>query len=159
MTMTAVSTKLQRRQLRFKTLDEVVADARAIVSSPHTTVGRWSAGQILDHLASGIECAFDGYGFQAPLLIRLAVRPFRNSVLVRPMRAGFRLPKRGAILLPSDTVSTEQALARLENCTERLKSANPTQPHPVLGRLTPHEYRLLHLRHSELHLSFIVPGE
>ncbi|MBL8849394.1 MAG: DUF1569 domain-containing protein [Planctomycetaceae bacterium] len=155
--MTSLTSTPQRRQLRFHTLDDIVDDARAIVNAPHATLGQWSAGQILDHLAAGIECAFDGYGFRAPLLIRLLVRPFRNGVLVKPMRAGFRLPKRGAILLPKDTVDTQQALARLERCTERLKAENPTQPHPVLGYLSAPDYRLLHLRHSELHLSFIVP--
>ena len=83
--------------------------------------------------AAGIDCAFEGFGFQAPLLIRLAVRPFRNGILVKPMRAGFRLPKRGAILLPNDIVSIEHALARLERCTERLKVEDPTHLHPVLG--------------------------
>jgi hypothetical protein len=148
----------QRRTLRFSSLDDMLADARQVVASPHTTTGQWTAAQILDHIARAIDCSLDGFGFSAPLWIRMLVRPFRNGVLVRPMRAGFRLPRRGAVLLPQTAITLDDALARLETSAARLKTENAEQPHPVLGSLTPEEYRLLHLRHAELHLSFILPS-
>lgn len=137
----------------------MLADARAAVERPYATVGQWSAGQIFDHLARAIDCSFDGFGFRAPLWIRLLVKPFRNSALVRPMRAGFQLPNRAAVLLPADAVPVEDALRRLEHSVRRLQTEDPLHEHPVLGRLTPEEYRRLHLRHSELHLGFIVPTQ
>ena len=135
----------------------MLTDTRQVVTHSHATSGQWTAAQILDHLARAIDCSFDGFGFSFPLWIRMLVRPFRNGVLVRPMRAGFRMPKRSAVLRPPETATLDTALARFERSTERLKSENPQQPHPVLGLLSPQEYRLLHLRHAELHLSFILP--
>lgn len=147
----------QRRTLRFSSLDEMLTDTRQVVGNSHVTTGQWTAAQILDHLSRAIDCSFDGFGFSAPLWIRILVRPFRNGLLLRPMRAGFRVPQRGAVLLPSDAVTLEDALARLERSTTRLQNERPEQPHPVLGVLSPQEYRLMHLRHAELHLSFILP--
>jgi len=148
-----------RRTLRFDSLDAMLDDARQAVARPHATVGNWTAGQILDHLTKAMDGGFDGFGFQSPLLIRLLVKPFRNGLLVKPMRSGFRLPRRAATLLPPDTVPEADALARFERSVERLKSHSPTHIHPIMGRLTAEEYRLLNLRHAELHLSFIVPAE
>jgi hypothetical protein len=148
-----------RRTLRFESLDAMLNDARAVVQRPHVTVGNWTTGQILDHVARVMDCAFDGFDFRLPFWIPWLVKPFRNRFLVQPLRSGVRLPRRAANLLPSEPVTTEEALARLERSVERLKSQNPTQLHPVLGRLTSDEHRRLNLRHAELHLSFIVPAE
>jgi hypothetical protein len=30
-------------------------------------------------------------------------------------------------------------------------------PNPVFGAMTPEDWKRLHLRHAELHLSFVVP--
>lgn len=147
----------RRRTLQFDTLSDVLADARDVVHRPHTTVGRWTCAQILEHLAVAMDLSFDGYGFQAPWWIRLLTLPVRNRFLVRPMPAGVRLPRRAAILLPRETVSEEVALQHLERSIARFDAESPGQPHPVFGRLTPDEYRLLHLRHCELHQSFVIP--
>ena len=149
----------QRRTLRFETLDEMLDDARDVVRRPHVTVGNWTDGQILDHLARTMNCGFDGFGFQAPLWIRLMIKPFRNGLLVKPMKSGYRLPNDAVNLQPEADVSSEDALSRFERSVERLKAEDPQQLHPFIGRLTPEEYRRLNLRHGELHLSFIVPTE
>lgn len=149
----------QRRTLKFETLDAMLEDARQVVTHPHVTVGNWTEGQILDHLTRTIDCGFDGFGFQAPLWIRLFIKPFRNSVLVKPMKSGYRLPQQAVNLQPESDVPSDEALSRFESSVERLKTEDPLQLHPFMGRLTPVEYRLLNLRHGELHLSFIVPTQ
>lgn len=135
----------------------MLEDARHVVAGPFTTTGHWTAAEIFDHLARAFDGSLDGYGFVAPLWLRLLVRPFRNGILVKPMKSGIRLPARAATLLPAKDASTEEALAHLERSAQRLKSEKPEHFHPIMGRLTPEEYLLLHLRHAELHLGFIVP--
>ncbi|QDU37345.1 hypothetical protein Mal4_16550 [Maioricimonas rarisocia] len=155
----SASTSL-RRPLRFESLDEIVEDVQTTTSGSYHVVGRWSYGQILDHLARSTKSTFDGFGFQAHWTLRTVAAPFlRHAFLYRPMRAGFRLPASAAALIPSDGVTVEESLARLIHELKRFESETPTAPHPLLGKLSHEEYVLLCLRHSELHLSFVIPEE
>lgn len=147
-----------RRTLRFESLDAILDDAEQLAARPHRVLGHWSLGQILDHLARNIDCFFTGFGFQAPWLVRWTLGPLlKRRILTRGMAAGFRLPKRAAVLLPEPAVATDEGLRHLRSAIERLRRETPTHPHPVLGRLTADEVRRLTQRHAELHLSFVVP--
>lgn len=146
-----------RRSLHFKQLGDILADVRQLDAAPRRLLGRWSDAQILEHLALGVDMAFDGYGFRAPWPLRAFVHLIKNRILTGPMSAGLRLPRRGAALLPPADISWEQALHHLERAIARFDDEVPQHPHPILGRLTRMEYELLTLRHAELHLSFIVP--
>lgn len=154
----AAATRPQRRVLRFESLDDILADAERMASSPHVTVGNWSLGQILDHLARGSDALFDGFGFQAPWLARALLAPLvKKRVLNRSMPAGFRLPARGRAALVSESpVEIQEGLAQLQKSLRRFDAESPDQPHPFLGRLTRDEAIRLQLRHAELHLSFVV---
>jgi FPC/CPF motif-containing protein YcgG len=48
------------------------------------------------------------------------------------------------------------ALQRLRNAVARLQNERMTAKHPVLGQLNHDEWNQLHLRHAELHLSFVT---
>ena len=146
-----------RRDLRYETLDEVIADAERLATTKFHTLGQWTYPQILDHLTKSIVGSLDGYGFKAPWLLRVFVAPLaKNSVLHKQMKPGFRLPN-SASHLPATEVDLQAALEGLRKAIARLKAEPQREPHPFLGRLTDQEYNLLHLRHSELHMSFVVP--
>ena len=153
----STTTLAVRRPLHFRRLDEILSDVRELGSAPRRLLGRWTDAQIVEHLALGIDMAFDGYGFRAPWPVRGFVHLIKNRVLTGPMPSGFRLPRRGAALLPPADVTWDAAVRHLERAIARFDSEVPQHPHPVLGRLTKMEYELLALRHAELHLSFIVP--
>ena len=148
-----------RRDLHFRTLDEILDDVRQLSSAPRRMLGRWTDAQIIQHLAIAVNMSFDGYGFRSPWPIRLAAHMVKNRILTGRMPAGIRLPRRGAAMLPAPEASWDAAVEQLERAIGRFAAETPAQPHPVLGRLTRMEYELLHLRHAELHLSFIVPAE
>ncbi len=150
----------QRRQVVYATLDEFLTDVRGLVGGHVTTVGNWTLAQILEHLARAIDSSIDGFSFQANWLVRKLVAPLlKNRLLTGRMQPGYNLRSRAASYLPAPDCELDSALAHLEQATARLDTTPPTASHPFLGRLSEREWLALHLRHAELHMSFVVPSE
>ena len=148
---------LNRRELHFRSLDAVVADAEALVASPYTrTLGKWSLDRLLMHLASAINGSIDGISAKAPWFIRLLAPFLKKRFLTKTMSAGFQLPKHiEADFFPAAD-SPRDAFEKLRAAVARLQNEKMTAKHPVLGKLTHEEWTQLHMRHAELHLSFAV---
>ncbi|MFM9964082.1 MAG: DUF1569 domain-containing protein [Planctomycetaceae bacterium] len=148
-----------RRTVRYSALSEVVQDAEHLIGNHHT-VGNWSFGQICQHLSKTMNASIDGFGFQAPWWVRWLVAPMvKNSFLTKPMKPGFKIPEYGKAFLPDDSVPAEEGLRLLKAAVERLSHETPTASHPAFGKLASEEIMQLHLRHCEMHMSFIVPAE
>jgi len=155
MTTTATTA---RRELCYGSLDEVLADAERLAKGKVRTLGQWTYPQILDHLGKSIVASMDGYGFKAPWLVRVFIAPLaKNSFLTKPMKPGFKLPSSATAILPGSDVSLQATLEGLRKAIARLKVEPSRAPHPFLGSLADQEYTALHLRHSELHMGFVVP--
>jgi hypothetical protein len=75
------------------------------------------------------------------------------------MPAGFTLPRQMSHFMPGDDVQVATSLGKLRTWTERLKVECPPLQHPAFGQLSHVDWIRLHLRHAELHLSFIVPDD
>ena len=146
-----------RRELHFHTLQDCLADAEHMSQVEVRCLGNWSLGQILKHVAEGMHSSIDGSRFKPPLLFRLIGPFFKKRILTKRMTAGFQLPADAAkVLVPGDT-STEEGLKALRLAVERLQKEDNRAPSPFLGMLTREESDQVHLRHAELHLSFVVP--
>ena len=151
---------LGRRQLSFRTLEDVLAEGERLSQGRVQTVGNWSLGQILDHLATWMEFSIDGVPAHIAWPLRLVLRPFRKQILRRPMPAGFRWPADAdPRLVPQGPVSDAEGLEHLRRAVARLRAGSDRAPSPLLGKLTPEEWEQLHLRHAEHHLSFVLPSE
>jgi hypothetical protein len=76
------------------------------------------------------------------------------------MPAGFKLPPTAQKQLqgPGDT-DVHEALDSLQVAVRRLQQDPHRAPHPVFGQMTLDEWNQLHLRHAELHLSFVDVAE
>jgi hypothetical protein len=150
-----------RRSLRFASLDDLLSDAQRCADADHAGTlrrsGNWSLGQTLDHLASWIDYGFDGYPFRPAFVLRL-LGPLIKRQALRGLTSGVRIPGAPDGTYATDAVSTEEGLAHLRRSVERLKGRAPTIRNPVFGPMTHEEWRSLHLRHAELHLSFMHPG-
>jgi hypothetical protein len=148
-----------RRQLRFASFDEMVADAERLVSSPNTKMlGNWPLGPLLGHLATAINSSIDGTFGLAPWYIRVVGPFFKRRFMTKGMSAGFRLPKAiESNYFPAGR-SPQEGLDEVRKAVGRTRTEQMTGRHPVLGKLTNDEWTQLHLRHSELHLSFAMPG-
>jgi hypothetical protein len=153
-----------RRQLRFSTTDEAVAEAELLVEAEKEgrlqRCGNWTLGQVLGHLATWANFAFDGYPAEvhAPFFVRWIVRMFRGQILRKGMMAGVRVGKVPGGTVGLDLLEPEEGLRRFRAAMERLKSAAPTAANPVFGRMTHEQWIALNLRHAELHMSFLLHG-
>jgi hypothetical protein len=148
-----------RRELHFNSLDEVVADAGRLVASPSTKMlGNRTLGELLAHLAVGINNSFDGASIKVPWIVRMLAPLFKQRLVSRPMSPGFNLPEAAETLLYPPVASAQEGLERLQAAVGRARTEKMTAKNPVLGKLTEEQWKQLHLRHAELHLSFAAPG-
>lgn len=149
-----------RRTLSFATLDEFLRDAETLAEGGYRTLGNWSYGQILGHLASAMNNSIDGFEFQASWFLRTFIAPLlKNSALTKPLKPGLKLPKAAEPYLPDPSLTVEDSLAECQRAVERLATETPTAKHPFFGAMASEEWMALHLRHAELHMSFVVPAE
>jgi len=151
------ATRSNRRPVQYASFDEVLADAERLVRAQAPTTGNWSIDQILGHLAIAMERSIDGLRFGVPWYVHVVGRYFLKSwVLKHGMRPGFKLPAEGEQwAVPTAGGNPEAALERLRTAIGRLRTEPARSPHPVFGPLPRAEWDLLHLRHAELHMSFI----
>lgn len=150
-----------RRKLHFADFSQLLADVDYVATHPCHTLGNWSVGQILDHLAVAANSPFDGYdGYQASWFTRHLIVPFiKNNLLTKPMAAGFQIPKDATVMFPATDTTPQAGYKRLKDALARFSNELPKYPHPILGDLAFQEWVAVTLRHAELHLSFIVPAE
>jgi len=143
-----------RRDLHYDSFDELLADAEQLASGPHKTIGNWTYGQILTHLAEGMRSTIDGFAFRAPLPMRIMAKLFmKKRFLSKTLPAGFKTPKE---FPQPDDVPVDEGLDKLREVIERLKTTDQRAFHPFLGKLTRDESDRFQLRHAELHMSFVL---
>lgn len=151
-----------RRSLRFETMDQVLADVDRLAAAESDGeligLGAWTFGQALNHLATWVDYAYEGYPLKIPFFIRWLARPMKKRVLTQPLHPGVRIPKVPGGTLAIEIVPTADALAHFRKSFDRLASEAPGNPHPIFGPLTHDEWKAMHLRHAELHLSFQTPA-
>ena len=143
----------------FDNFDQLLAEVHALNARPTRQLGNWSLGQICQHLGIAMhECVEGDKIFTAPLWLRIVGPWVRPRILKRGLPRGFQIPRGGERLIPPP-VAFEDGLAKLQGGLAALKSSQRRAAHPVFGRMNLAEWDQFHLRHAELHLSFIVPVE
>ena len=75
------------------------------------------------------------------------------------MPPGFKLPPQGEAELGPPPTTLADGIESIRRAIGRLKTETTRAPHPVLRVLSNDQWNQLHCRHSELHLSFVVPVE
>ena len=86
------------------------------------------------------------------------IAPFlKNSALTKPLKPGIKLPKSAEQYLPDPLLTMEDSLAECHKAVARLATETPKAKHPFFGAMASEEWMALHLRHAELHMSFVVP--
>lgn len=160
---TKAAVPLQRRSLRFETLDATLVEAERLLAAEregrlHRT-GNWSLGQTLGHLATWATFAFDGYPpeVRAPLPVRLVLRTMRNRILTKGMMPGVKVGRVPGGTLGLEPMDADEGLRRLREAYRRLQASPPTITNPVFGTLSHDQWVQLNLRHAELHLGNQVP--
>lgn len=153
------------RTLRFESLDDVRREAERIAAAERAGTlrrsGNWTAGQTFGHLATWIGFAFDGYppSLRPPWFVRALARFGKERFLSKPLPRGFRLPKVEGGTVGTEPLTLEEGLSRLTAALDRLDRTAPTVANPVFGPMTHDEWKRAHLRHAELHMGYLHPGE
>ncbi|MGV3485297.1 MAG: DUF1569 domain-containing protein [Planctomycetaceae bacterium] len=150
-----------RRMLRFASIDELLAELERIEAADRRgtlrTMGHWTAGQILAHLAAWIEYAYEGYPVKPPpFFVRWILRRMLRKILRDGMRPGVRIPGVQGGTTGADEMQTREAAQRLRNALQRLASREPARfASPAFGEMSDDDRIQLTLRHAELHLSYL----
>lgn len=148
---------MTRRTLRFHTYDDVRAEIDRLLASGYTRSGKWSLGQMADHLAKVMEMSLDGYPMMMPFFVRWVIRwiAWKKVMGHVQMSRSVQAPK---WLMPPDAVEDQAGVARLTAALARLNAnTGPMHPSPVFGKMSNDEWREVHLWHSEHHLSYLHP--
>ena len=142
--------------LQFASLDEIMPDVDPLLAG-HATVGNWTLGQILHHLAMAVRLSLDGPPGSA--------EPTRSeSVLRRRFFRSQRFPENATPPLPSmfppaGADAPAEAAALRTHLERFLATTVPLAAHPVLGSLNKEEWTRFHCLHCAHHLSFVHPGD
>jgi Protein of unknown function (DUF1569) len=153
-----------RREIRFASLSEVLADAQRLVTAEESgtlrRLGNWSLGRALGHLAHWIDMPYDGYPteVQPPWFVKIITRMMKKKILNDWMPAGGRIPGLAEGTLGTAELLAREGLERLRKACAKLEAGPPPRENPLFGKLTHDEWKRLNLAHAGLHLSFFVPG-
>jgi hypothetical protein len=159
-----------RRKLRFESLADLETEVERLAAADVESLGNWTLGQILSHLARVMLIAVGETPIRPPLMSRLIGFIFRpllkRWLLESGMPAG--IPHRGIPVIGRSKettsqvahagITTEEGLAELRSAIDRYKSAQDFSRHPLFGKRR-EDWDRFNLRHAELHLSFIVPRD
>ena len=146
-----------RRRLVFKRLDDVILDVEQLLRS-HRTVGRWTLGQICNHLACSLRFSVEGFPDPpAPWLLRSSLgRLARWSMLYgKFIPEGIPAPAR---YLPAQGLDDLTEAENLRDAVAAFNTCIRPKDHPLVGPMTIAEWRLYHCTHCAHHLSFAVPA-
>jgi hypothetical protein len=145
-----------RRKLLFASLEQVTPDVERLLAG-HVTLGRWSLGQICNHLALALRLSMEGVPEKEPWLLRRTVGPLacRLSLWLHWIPEGVKVH---AVYLPEHGLDACREAEALRTAIERYRSfTGRLDEHPLLGRMSPAQWERFHCLHCSHHLSFAVP--
>ena len=154
---------VQRRRLRFTTLDEAVRDAEHLLANGYVKTGNWDLAQCCHHLSEVMTYPMDGFPrFAFPLnvgtwLLKVTVarRWLRRVLESGVWPTGTPTDQR---TVPAAGGDDAAAVARLKEAVGRLLAhAGPLHASPLFGMLDKETLVRLHRIHTAHHLSFLVP--
>lgn len=151
----------ERRKLHFETIEELLEEIDRVVEADKAgrirTLGAWTPGQILGHVAAWIEYGYEGYPMKrVPWLIRLVLRRQLKKYIRQGMPSGVRIPRVAEGTYGIEDMPSEQAAERLRLALGRLQRHEPAKfDSPAFGPMSDEERIRLNLMHAELHLSFL----
>lgn len=147
-----------RREVRYESFQEFLADAESLAQSEVLMLGNWSLGQVFLHLARSMHASIDGMAVETSWWSRVVVKMrYGRRFLTGPMPSGMHLPGSASQRLLPDLIDTDDGLAALREAIDRVTFETERAAHPLLGEMGLDQWDRFHLRHAELHMSFALP--
>ncbi len=146
-----------RRPLRFERLDQVMPEVERLLEG-HSTVGKWSLGQICNHLEMAVRKSVEGYDERAPWPVRKLIGPIMRWRLFKTgrMPEGIKLPER---FLPKPGLDARDEAERLRSALALFATnTGSLAVHPIFDRISREDWERLHRIHCAHHLSFALPN-
>lgn len=146
----------ERRALSFSHLDEVMPDVDQLLEG-HVTSGRWSLGQICNHLATVLQFTVEGFPEQAPWLLRQTIGPMAKRQVFGSgaFPEGVKIPEK---YLPRPGLDPRAEAEALRASLRYFQAhAGPLADHPLFGSMSRDEWDRYHAIHCAHHLSFALP--
>jgi len=147
------------RSVTYSSLQDIFDDVLQLAQAPQLkTGGSLTAAQNIDHVRRLITISRVGTSVKAPLWLRVVGKILKGSLGSKPVPSGFKIPaKLAAELIPPITITLQEAVNNLKAEVALAKAPGSTnQASPVFGELGHEKWTKVHLRHAELHMSFIA---
>lgn len=151
----------------YRSLDDISAELDRFQTAHQVgtlrTTGGWSAGQILEHCATPMRMAMDGWRdeqsepikFPAHLKLvgTLLLKPTIGRIKFKP---GIKVPGQVPNLLPQHDRDFDTGMKIFRSQFNRLAAGEQmTHPSPLFGKMSHNKWVQLHLDHCRLHFGFI----
>ena len=148
----------ERRELKFSSLDEVVAEVERLANGEVHTTGNHSFPEIVRHLALTHDMVTGKVeGPTPPWYLKLIVGLFKSRILSdKPLSPGIKLPANAeSFFWPSSEVSLDDAIVHLKESVANYTANGALPKHPMFGTVSAEQNLSMNLRHAALHLSFV----
>ncbi|MCR9120320.1 MAG: DUF1569 domain-containing protein [bacterium] len=151
----------ERRKLRFENVAACIAEVERIKSADEAgslkTLGNWTAGEILSHIAAWIEYGYEGFPMKAPpFFIRWYLKWQLGKMIRDGIEPAMRIPGVEGGTYGFEKMPTPAACDRLISALERMQSDEDVKFHsPAFGPVSNEDRIQFSLRHAELHLGFL----
>ena len=151
---------MNRRRLELNTIDGVIEEIDRLHARGYERAAAWDLARTCDHLTVMMRWSLDGFPPEIRFnpLARALVGPVARFAIVRMgwMPRGIKAPH------PALEVADVRPEARaVAHCVATLREVRDHdgefRASPLLGRLTPEQWRRFHLVHAVHHLSFLAP--
>ncbi len=150
--------KVERRELKFWNIDEVLAEVERLASTAVRTTGNHSFGQILNHLALSHDVASGRTQAPPPPFFMRLMMPLMKRMVInsKPLKPGIKLPAKGeSFFWPNKEFEVHSTLNDFKESVDYYKSNGPLEKHPFFGKISKADCDELNCRHAALHLSFV----
>ena len=146
-----------RRTVGINRLADAVAECERLLSTGYTKQGKWSLGQICQHIRLTIECNMTGYPTWMTVLA-FPLRPILRRFGLPKLLAG-RAPKgipTAPMFVSPGSVDDAQEVEAFARCVEKFMSwEGALLPHPGFGSMSHEEFEKFHTGHMAHHLGFL----
>lgn len=151
----------RRRKIRFDSLGQILAGAEKILHAKHVEcVGNWTPGQIFEHLAKSFRSSFHESKAIFPLWRRIVAWIVKPFVLRFGLPSGVQIEPASAVaadeFMPQSTVTSEEGFEFLKRIIGQLTPESMSARHNFFGHMSCKDWEMMHCRHAELHLSYLV---
>jgi Protein of unknown function (DUF1569) len=145
---------LERRQLKYASVDELLADLARLRDSDCDRCGNWSLPQACWHLHTTTQYVMQPGPYPDDTPEQIAARPLMHRVLNEGMPPGIEAP--AGVVPPPDAPAT--AVDDFVATVRKFAAfPGPFGPHRRFGNVGDDVIRRLVLAHSAHHLSHFVP--